>query len=463
MITEDTIAAISTPLGAGGVGIVRISGPKSEEIARLLFKPSKGAITYKSHFLYHGHIVSPDTGAILDEVLAAFMRKPHSYTGDDTLEINCHGGLLILQKILAEVIKAGARPAMQGEFTKRAFLNNRIDLSQAEAIADIIDSKTDKGLEIALSQMAGDLRRKIESAQKVLIDVLASLEASIDFSEEETEFEKPVRSTDKIKDIIDDLQNLSATYEQGKIYRQGVSIVITGKPNVGKSSLLNRLLGEERAIVTPIPGTTRDFIEESATIHGAPVKLTDTAGIREPENIIEQYGIGVVWEKLAAADIVIIVLDGSQPLTGEDQEIIEGNRNRKILPVLNKADLPQETGFEDLKPLLTEPGASPLQISAKYGAGIPELKSRIHNLIMNGHDHNESHTNTIIANIRHKTAIEQAVTHLLQAKANISRGVSPEFAAFDIKEALISLGEIVGKTTTEDVLDRIFSTFCIGK
>ncbi|MBN1664193.1 MAG: tRNA uridine-5-carboxymethylaminomethyl(34) synthesis GTPase MnmE [Deltaproteobacteria bacterium] len=463
MIMEDTIAAIATPLGAGGVGIIRVSGPKAGDIARRLFKPSRGELCFKSHHLYHGHILAPATGAVLDEVLVAFMKKPHSYTGDDTLEINCHGGLLILENVLGEVVKAGARIAMPGEFTKRAFLNNRMDLSQAEAVADIITAKTEEGLFMALSQMKGALRDQMESFQGILIDILALLEVSIDFSEEETDAQPPAHVLAEIEKIIARLTSLLATYDQGRLYRQGVHCVITGKPNVGKSSLLNRLLGEKRAIVTPIPGTTRDFIEEAVNINGVPIKLIDTAGIREPENVIEETGIGMVWDKLATADVVIIILDGSRPLTPEDDRILAGNKNRKSLVVINKADLPQKIGTDDLKSLLPDINIPPLNISAKYGDGIPELKDRIYGLVMNHQDADERRTGVMLANIRHKTAIEQACGHLERAKENILGKKSPEFAAFDVREALTSLGAIVGKTTPEDVLDRIFSTFCIGK
>jgi tRNA modification GTPase len=463
MSMEDTIAAISTPLGVGGIGIIRVSGPKSQAIANLLFKPARGERAFKPRYLHHGRICAPDSGAVLDEVLVAFMEKPHSYTGEDTLEINCHGGLLILETVLNEVVKAGARAALPGEFTKRAFLNNRLDLSQAEAIADLISAGTDKALEIALSQMRGDLRATIESIQQSLINILAALEVSIDFSEEETEFEKPGKVLGDITGVTADMEALLSTYDQGRLYRQGAHVVITGKPNVGKSSLLNRLLGEKRAIVTPIPGTTRDFIEENINIEGLPVKLTDTAGIREPGNVIEKTGIAMVWDKLASADAVIMVLDGSRPLTPEDHEILEGNKTRTGLVVVNKADLPQAIDKQALKALVPSPEVLPIMISAKYGDGIPALKACIRRLILHDHPSDGPQANTMIANIRHKMAIETACGHLRQAKENIRFNRSPEFAAFDIREALTSLSDIVGKTTSEDVLDQIFARFCIGK
>jgi tRNA modification GTPase len=459
MTFADTIAAIATPPGIGGIGIIRISGPKSEDIARLLFRSSQPAVDLKSHHLCHGHVISVTSDKILDEVLITLMKKPRSYTGEDVLEIHCHGSPLILQAILTEVSHAGARLAEPGEFTKRAFLNNRIDLCQAEAVADIITARTKRGLEIALSQRKGDLSRKIEDLRQSLIDILAVLETAIDFTEAEVSGEHPGDILNSIHSILEDLQNLSSTYDEGKLVRKGVSAVITGKPNVGKSSLLNRLLGENRAIVTAIPGTTRDFIEEFISIRGIPVKLTDTAGIRDSDNIIEKEGVDRVWERLSLADVVITLFDGSSPLTAEDYEIIEKNMSRPIIPVINKSDLEHILNDQQFHNLF--PRAKPHWISAKTGDGILALKEAIYSTMM-GHEQDQLAT-VIITRIRHKTALEKTAAHLLQARESIAGGLSAEFAAFDIREALGSLGEITGMTSAEEVLDRIFSTFCIGK
>ena len=458
---EDTIAAIATPPGVGGIGIIRVSGPKSKDIARLLFRSSKKISDFKTRHLYHGDIVSSETGLVIDEVLISLMTKPHSYTGEDTLEINCHGGPMILQAVLSEVVRAGARVADPGEFTRRAFLNDRIDLSRAEAIFDMIMAKTETGLKLAVSQFKGDLAVKIGAIHSAIIDLLAMLEASIDFSDEEVEITEASETADILQSIVHDLQTLVSTYQEGKIYREGISAVITGRTNVGKSSLLNRLLGEKRAIVTPIPGTTRDFIEETANIRGIPVRLTDTAGIRKPENLAEQEGIDLVREKLSSADIVIVVLDGSEALTSEDIEIVKENQEKKLLLVINKADLPHVLNDGELRQLLPDVIPPPLWISAKYGDGISELKDSIHALILTRPcDHLPNH---IITNIRHKTAMEKTSAFLSKAEESLRRGLSPEFAVFDIREALDCLGEITGKTMNEEVLDRIFSTFCIGK
>lgn len=459
MSFDDTIAAMATPPGVGGIGIIRISGPQAEAIAHLLYRSPKCPISFKSHHLYHGRIVSPATEAILDEVLVTLMRKPHSYTGEDLVEIHGHGNPLILEAILTETIRAGARLAAPGEFTRRAFLNNRIDLTQAEALMGLMTARTRRGLEIAHAQLQGALHRQIEAFRQALIEILAGLETAIDFSSDEGEHPPPADAATKLQAVFDGIQELLSTYREGKMIRQGAGAVIIGRPNVGKSSLLNRLLGENRAIVTAIPGTTRDFIEESIDIHGIAVRLTDTAGLRNPDNIIEKEGIDRVWEKLSAADLVIAVLDGSMPLTDEDHDLLEKTKHQNIIPVINKADLDHLLGDQALQEWL--PRARPLWISAKTGDGIPALKETIYRRLAG--DPVEQNAGNVITLVRHKTALEKTVGHLMQARESLANAMSDEFIAFDLREALESLGEIVGVTTTEDVLDRIFSTFCIGK
>lgn len=459
---EDTIAAIATPPGTGSIGIVRVSGPGSGEIASLIFRPSNKTDGFSSHRLYHGDIISPDTGRVIDEVLISFMMKPHSYTGEDILEINCHGSAFILQSVLTLVINAGARLAEPGEFTKRAFLNNRIDLSQAEAVAETIMAKTDLSLDLALSHLKGGLACKIETIRNAIIDILATLETSIDFSDEDVEAANPSGVMSDIEAVIRELTELASTYSEGKIYRDGINAVITGRPNVGKSSLLNRLLGEKRAIVTAMPGTTRDFIEEVIPIKGVPVRLTDTAGIREPQNIIEEEGVNLVWEKLAQADVVIVVFDGSETLTKEDEEIIERCKAKKFILVINKADLPHVIDEKELTGLAPDV-MPPLWISAKHGDGISALTDAIHSLALYGADYESGRALNIVSNIRHKIAIERTRDMLLKAREGMLEGLSPEFPAFDIRQSLERLGEIAGETVTEEVLEKIFATFCIGK
>ncbi len=457
---EDTIASIATPAGTGSIGIIRVSGSRSKDIVSLIFRPSIKTDNLNSHKLYHGDIVSPDTGRVIDEVLISLMMKPHSYTGEDVLEINCHGSTFILQSVLSIVVEAGARLAEPGEFTKRAFLNNRINLAQAEAVAEIISAKSDKALDMAVSHLKGDLAGKIETIRTAIIDILALLETSIDFADEGIENHDLPSAARGIEAIIRDLSELALTYSEGKLYRDGINAVITGRPNVGKSSLLNRLLGEKRAIVTALPGTTRDFIEEVVPIKGVPVRLMDTAGIREPQNIIEEEGINLVWEKLSQADMVLVVVDGSESLTKEDADIIKSCKRKKFLILINKDDLPHVINEKELASLDPD-SIPPIWISAKLGYGIAALKDAIHALALNSADY--GNTLNIVSSIRQKMAIETTRDILSKARDSILQGLSPEFPAFDIRQALERLGEIAGETVTNEVLDKIFSTFCIGK
>jgi tRNA modification GTPase len=459
MSLDDTIAAIATPPGVGGIGIIRISGPLAETIAHLLCRFPKGNIALKSHQLYYGRIISPATGAILDEALITLMRKPRSYTGEDLLEIQGHGSPLILEAVLTEVVQAGARLAAPGEFTRRAFLNNRIDLTQAEALMGLMTARTGRGLEIAHTQLQGALHLQIEALRQSLTGILATLEAAIDFSEDEGARHHPADATTQLQNVLDQIREMLSTYQEGRMIREGANAVIIGRPNVGKSSLLNRLLGENRAIVTSIPGTTRDFIEECIDIRGIAVRLTDTAGLRNPSNIIEKEGIDRVWGKLSTANLIIAVADGSTPLTGEDYDILEKTGYHSIVPVINKADLDHRLSDREMQAWLGD--ARPLRISAKTGAGIPALKDAIYERLTG--DQTEQAAGVVITHIRHKTALEKTIGHLQQARESLTNAMSFEFVAFDLREALDSLGEIVGVTTSEDVLDRIFATFCIGK
>jgi tRNA modification GTPase len=461
MTFRDTIAAIATPSGVGGVGLIRISGPSAEGIARRLFRPSRPLAAFLSHHLYHGEIVSLDTGSTLDEVLAAFMKGPHTYTGEDTLEISCHGGPLILRTVLNEIVKAGARPAERGEFTKRAFLNNRLDLSQAEAVLDLVTAQTREGVAAAAGRLKGKLSARIGIIRSAIIDLLAGIEASIDFSDEDGIVEAPGGALTGFQAPIDDLNALAATYRRGRITREGVGIVIAGRPNVGKSSLLNRLLGEKRAIVTPIPGTTRDFIEEAVDIRGIPVRLTDTAGIRPPENAIEKEGIDLVWERLAAADAILFLLDGSMALTPEDCELLTKIQEKAVIPVINKSDLPQHIDGEALVGLLPGTAPSPIRISAKYGSGIDSLTAAIRTIVLAAPA--EEAPEVMIAHLRYKVALERAAERLMHARDGLREGLAPELAALEVREALDALGEITGRTTAEEVIERIFAKFCVGK
>ncbi|MEA2014728.1 MAG: tRNA uridine-5-carboxymethylaminomethyl(34) synthesis GTPase MnmE [Thermodesulfobacteriota bacterium] len=456
---NDTIAAIATPHGVGAIGIVRVSGPDAERISHILFRPVVDTDYLEPRRLYRGDILSHETCCAIDEVLLTLMKKPHSYTGEDTLEINCHGGHLILQTVLNEVIQAGARIAEPGEFTRRAYLNGRLDLSQAEAVIDLITARTNRGRALALSGLKGTLSKKLQSIRSSLIEILASLESSMDFSDEDIS-SKPHRDLSRdVEDVIILINDILLTYREGRLLRDGLNVVITGSPNVGKSSLLNRLLGERRAIVTSIPGTTRDFIEETININGIPVRLTDTAGVRKSEEPIEKEGIAFVWEKVLAADIVIVLINGNASLADEDFGVIRRNSSKRMVVAINKADLPHKITNADITDIV--PGIEPLWISAKFGYGISELKEKICSPVSGSGNYMEA--DVILTNLRHKNALKKTVDSLTAAKYNILPEAYRELAAFDIRDALDHLGDIVGETTTEDVLDRIFSSFCIGK
>lgn len=457
---QDTIAAIATPPGTGGIGVIRISGPQTEEIALRLFKPHKPLNDLLSHRLYHGDIISVQSGKALDEVLLCLMRSPHSYTGENVAEIHCHGGFLLIEQVLHEVLRAGARIAEPGEFTKRAFLNNRIDLTQAEAICDMILAKTEKALNLAICQLKGNLLRSVETWQNILIDQLALLEASIEFSEDAAHTESLELSVQAIRTVHEEICAANATYREGRIYRQGASVVIAGKPNVGKSSLLNRMVGEQRVIVTHIPGTTRDLIDEFINIKGIPVRLTDTAGIRPTGDIIEEEGIRRVWERIADADAVVVLLDGSDSITGEDLEIMEKIDPDRIILAVNKSDLPR--AFSDDELIARIRSAKPLKISAKYGQGMMELNEAIRERIL--HKGIGSGSEIMITNVRHRLALDRCAAAIQSSLDGVERKISPELVAFELQEAIKSLGEISGSTVTdEEMLDRIFSNFCIGK
>ncbi|MBN2284134.1 MAG: tRNA uridine-5-carboxymethylaminomethyl(34) synthesis GTPase MnmE [Deltaproteobacteria bacterium] len=456
---EQTIAAVATPPGTGGIAIIRVSGPGVEAIARKLFRPRRPRRTFRNHHLYNGTIVSPATGGAIDEVLISIMRKPHSYTGEDVLEIHCHGGPFIVGAVLEEVFRAGARPAEPGEFTRRAFLNDRLDLAQAEAVGDLIAARTDQGRELALRHLSGALSDMVVRLKATLVDVLVHLETTIDFAEEEGHLPPMDEHTIRLCAMIDEIDTVLATWREGKVHRTGLAAVIAGKPNVGKSSLLNRFVGKRRAIVTEIPGTTRDFIEETVFVEGIAVRFIDTAGIRDSDEEIEREGMRFVWEKVSDADLVLVLFDGSIPLDHEDIEIIKRIGDRPVLAVINKSDLPAAFTDGQVRDILQD--TEPLRISAKYGEGMDRLKKRIREAAI-GHQHSVS-IDLILGNLRHKLALERTRALVENALRGIEEGLSPELPALDVREALDALGEIVGETTTEEVLDRIFSTFCIGK
>ncbi len=455
----DTIAAISTPLGAGGIGIVRISGPQSLAIAQRLFRSKKESGRLLSHRLCLGEIRHPVDGRVIDEVFLVYMEQPKTYTREDVVEIQCHSGILILQEILQAVLACGARLADPGEFTKRAFLNGRLDLTQAEAVIDLIQAKTRRSLEIANSQRSGRLSREVRSAQEKILDLLTLLDAAIDFPDEDLPEISAEEIGRRIREARADLDALLRTYAEGKLYREGLAAVIVGRPNAGKSSLLNSLLKEDRAIVTPIPGTTRDIIEETLNLAGIPLRLTDTAGLRPAQDAIEEEGVRRTRERLAQADLVLWVVDGSETLQNEDLDILSEVRGKKTLVAVNKNDLPRAFSFDDLKDKIPE--APLISISCLLDTGIEELKEALRRVILEGKT--ESPGEVLLSNLRHKRAIQKARGALDQALEALSGGLPPECLAVDLQEAQAALGEIVGTHAPEDILERIFSQFCIGK
>ena len=452
----DTIAAISTPRGEGGIGIIRISGDKSFEILERIFNtknPNRDLGFYKFNY---GFI--HDNGKIVDEVMAVRMKAPKTYTCEDVVEINCHGGHLISEKVLELVLKNGARHAEQGEFTKRAFMNGRIDLSQAEAVMDIIHGKTEKSISLSLEQLRGDLRDKIASFKKALLDVTAHVNVVLDYPEEGIDDPLPSNLRENLENVYAEADRLISSYDKGKKIKEGIKTVIAGKPNVGKSTLLNSLLKEERAIVTHIPGTTRDVIEEIINIKGIPLVLTDTAGIRKTEDIVENIGVEKSKKFIENADLVLLVLDASRELESEDREVIEEiqNHNKKTIVLLNKIDLERkieldEFGLENI-----------LEISAKDNIGIEDMEERIYSYIVE-ENVEDSSEKFIITNIRHKTALEKTKDAIRNIFETIDAGMPMDLISVDLKEALDSLSEITGEISSEDILDHVFGNFCVGK
>lgn len=456
---EDTIAAIATSVaGAGGIGIVRISGAASESICRTLFRARKRVDEFESHRLYHGDLIASKSETVIDEVLISLMKAPHSYTGEDVLEIHCHGNPIILQAVLQETCMAGARLADPGEFTRRAFLNNRIDLAQAEAIADLIAAKTERGLRQATATLKGTLTEKVKDLRSSLLDAAVHLETSIDFSEEDDiglSQEAPGIILQRVRHSIEEL---AATYYRGKMFQDGVNVVITGRPNVGKSSVLNRLAGERRAIVTDVPGTTRDFIDVDVRIKGIPVRFTDTAGIRSAGEALEREGVKYAWERAAQADLVIILLDGHAEFSGDDREIIEKHRAKRKIVVVNKIDLPLHSSLGRVKEIFPE--IEPVFISAKAGAGIDALKDEVYRHTQGDETHESE---VLLTNLRHKLALEQAAEAVGRAVRSLDEGLFPELTACDVNKAIARLDSITGESIDDEVLDRIFANFCIGK
>lgn len=462
-LNEDTIAAVATPHGEGGIAVIRLSGPESLDILNRIFVSAHSGENpgpMDSRRLYHGRIVDPESSEAVDEVLTVYMKSPGSYTGEDVVEIHSHGGVLVPKRILGIVFGLGARPANPGEFSLRAFLNGRMDLAQAEAVADIVNAQTMDALKQAELQLEGALSHKIGAAKEAVLDILAEVEAQVDFPEEDIDPIVKDSITARIQDIIAGLGELIDSYDEGRILKYGVSTAIIGKPNVGKSSLLNSLLMKERAITSPIPGTTRDFIEESIDIRGLPLRLVDTAGIRATADEIERAGVLLAKKKAGEAELVIAVIDGSSELDGDDLEVLTSLPEKQSLIVINKSDIGIIVNNNEY--LESIPQDRIIHTSAKTGAGIDSLKDAIYTLLT-GNQARRDGRELVLTELRHKLALERAGDGLDSFLRILGLGESPEFLAFDLRIALDSLGEITGEVTTEDILGRIFSKFCVGK
>jgi tRNA modification GTPase len=458
MYKEDTIAAVATPAGEGGVGIVRVSGPEAERIAAALFIRAEGKNgRLKSHMLHYGTIRDPKRDKILDQVLLTIMRKPRSYTGEDVVEVHCHGGVFVVHRILGLVLAQGARHAEPGEFTKRAFLNGRLDLAQAEAVLDLIAARTEKGADLALSQIKGELSNWIGDLREQLLDILAQVEAAIDFPEEEIELLERPALVAKIAALREKIIVIIGTYEWGRLFREGAKVCICGRPNVGKSSLFNALLGEERVIVTPIPGTTRDVIEESINLDGLPVVLWDTAGIRDATDAVERIGVNLSREHLEKSEAAVVVLDGSAPLTDEDRIFLSSTTKKMCLIAINKIDLAQRVDRDQLRQMVGDIKVE--TVSATQGHGIQELRKSLRELIL----HTDMEPPFVLTNLRHKSALLCGAQALADAGLALYETQPAELVAVALQQARESLEEVVGVIQKEDILELIFGKFCIGK
>lgn len=458
-MTEDTIAAISTAQGTGGISIIRISGEKAFDIAKEMFIGKKDFNQIKSHSINYGKILDKETCEVLDEVLVAKMKSPHTFTKEDVVEINCHGGSVVVKRILELILKKGARLAEPGEFTKRAFLNGRIDLSQAEAVIDLIHSKTDESSKAAIGQLEGKLSRKLKEIREKMIELIAHIEVTVDYPEHDIEEITGQKVYSEIQVIQEKLLRVIEGFEKGRIIREGINVVIVGRPNVGKSSLLNELSGKNKAIVTDIPGTTRDIIEEYININGIPVKILDTAGIRETSDLVERIGVEKARKAIENADLIIMMLDASAGIQDEDLDILRQIEKKKVIVLINKIDLADNKAVEDVKGQLGE--NLWIETSLKSDTGVEKLCDTISELFLKGEVN--PNQEIMVTNVRHKSLIDKAINSIREACTAYEGGMPLDCITIDIKNAAEYLGQITGESVTEDVMKQIFSRFCIGK
>ena len=459
MYLEDTIAALSTPIGTGGIGIIRISGKKAFDIVSKIFISNIPIHEIDSHSVTYGKIIDPINKTVVDEVLLTKMCKPKTFTREDIIEINCHGGLVVVNRILELLLKYGARPAEAGEFTKRAFLNGRIDLSQAEAIIDLINSKTVESSKAAISHLEGNLSKKLNSLRETLVGLLAHIEVTVDYPEHDIEEITGEKVLESLRIIKDSLISLVKSFNRGKILREGINIVIAGKPNVGKSSLLNQLSGNTKAIVTDIPGTTRDIIEEYINIKGIPAKVTDTAGIRTTKDIVESIGVDKAYTAIENADLIIMVIAADTGILEEDIEVLKLIKDKKSIVMINKIDLVNEGEIDNIKNQLNVNKI--LEASVINEKGIEELEEIIYEMFYNGEI--SQNNEIILTNARHKNLVDLSIESINQAINSFEIGMPLDMVTIDIKNSADSIGKITGESIDDAIMHEIFSQFCIGK
>ncbi|HDZ5729700.1 TPA: tRNA uridine-5-carboxymethylaminomethyl(34) synthesis GTPase MnmE [Staphylococcus aureus] len=456
----DTITSISTPMGEGAIGIVRLSGPQAVEIADKLYKGKHLLNDVPSHTINYGHIIDPESKEVVEEVMVSVLRAPKTFTREDIIEINCHGGILTINRVLELTMTYGARMAEPGEFTKRAFLNGRIDLSQAEAVMDFIRSKTDRASKVAMNQIEGRLSDLIKKQRQSILEILAQVEVNIDYPEyDDVEDATTEFLLEQSKEIKQEINRLLDTGAQGKIMREGLSTVIVGKPNVGKSSMLNNLIQDNKAIVTEVAGTTRDVLEEYVNVRGVPLRLVDTAGIRETEDIVEKIGVERSRKALRQADLILFVLNNNEALTQEDYTLYEVVKNEDVIVIVNKMDLEQNIDINEVKDMI---GDTPLiQTSMLKQEGIDELEIQIRDLFFGGEVQNQDMT--YVSNSRHISLLKQARQTIQDAIDAAESGVPMDMVQIDLTRTWEILGEIIGETASDELIDQLFSQFCLGK
>ena len=456
----DTITSISTPMGEGAIGIVRLSGPQAIEIGDILYKGKKKLSEVETHTINYGHIIDPETNETVEEVMVSVLRAPKTFTREDIIEINCHGGILTINRILELTMTYGARMAEPGEYTKRAFLNGRIDLSQAEAVMDFIRSKTDRASKVAMNQIEGRLSDLIKKQRQSILEILAQVEVNIDYPEyDDVEDATTDFLLEQSKRIKEEINRLLETGAQGKIMREGLSTVIVGRPNVGKSSMLNNLIQDNKAIVTEVAGTTRDVLEEYVNVRGVPLRLVDTAGIRDTEDIVEKIGVERSRKALNEADLILFVLNNNEPLTEDDQTLFEVIKNEDVIVIINKTDLEKRLDVSELREMI---GDMPLiQTSMLKQEGIDELEIQIKDLFFGGEVQNQDMT--YVSNSRHISLLKQARQSIQDAIDAAESGIPMDMVQIDLTRTWEILGEIIGESASDELIDQLFSQFCLGK